>query len=30
MARIENLGIGDKLYSEPLDREFEVTGILPR
>ncbi|MBD3391192.1 MAG: FtsX-like permease family protein [Chitinivibrionales bacterium] len=30
MARIENLGIGDKMYSEHFDREFVVAGILPR
>lgn len=30
MANIENLSIGDKMYSEHFDREFIVSGILPR
>ncbi len=30
MARIENLDIGDLMYSEHFDREFAVSGILTR
>lgn len=30
MARIENLGIGDRMYTEHFDREFIVSGILER
>ncbi len=30
IARIENLGIGDRMYTEHFDREFVVSGILER
>lgn len=30
MARIENLGVGERMYSEYFDREFVVSGILNR
>lgn len=30
MARVENLDIGDRMYSEHFDKEFEVSGILGR
>ncbi len=30
MARIENLEIGDRMYSEHFQKEFEVSGILGR
>ncbi|MBD3243645.1 MAG: hypothetical protein GF331_23850, partial [Chitinivibrionales bacterium] len=30
MARVENLNIGDRMYSEHFDKEFEVSGILGR
>jgi putative ABC transport system permease protein len=30
MARIENLGVGDKMYTEHFRREFVVSGILKR
>jgi len=30
MARIENLGVGDRMYSEHFRREFVVSGILKR
>jgi ABC-type lipoprotein release transport system permease subunit len=30
MARIENLAVGDKMYTEHFNREFVVSGILKR
>lgn len=30
MARIERLGVGDRMYTEHFDREFVVSGILDR
>ncbi|MBM3307857.1 MAG: ABC transporter permease [Candidatus Eisenbacteria bacterium] len=30
MARIERLGVGDRMYTEHFDREFVVSGILER
>jgi putative ABC transport system permease protein len=30
IARIENVDIGDKMYSEHFNKEFVVSGILPR